>query len=288
MESVSFPARDGFGLSGDWFEPEGPRRAVAVVAGAMGVRRRFYQAFAAFLAGNGLSALTFDYRGLGGSRPPGPLSRFRAELHQWGEEDLAGALEHARASHPEVPLVFIGHSLGGQLLGLASNAGTVGAALLVSSQSGYWRLWPISSRWRMVLIWHMAIPAITRALGYLPLSRLGSGEDVPRGVALEWARWGRHPRYVLSWAEGRPEARFASLTCPLRALAIADDHFYAPRPAVEALMAMYPGTRSELKVVTPAEAGARAIGHFGFFKDAHRAKLWPDAVEWLLGAVGPR
>ena len=74
METVTFPARDGFRLSGDWFEPVGPSRAVAVIAGAMGVRRRFYRAFAAFLAENGIATLTFDYRGIGGSRPSGALS----------------------------------------------------------------------------------------------------------------------------------------------------------------------------------------------------------------------
>ena len=251
----------------------------------MGVRRGFYQAFAAFLAESGVATLIFDYRGVGGSRPQQGLSRFRAELHEWGEQDLAAALALASATHPELPLAFVGHSVGGQILGLASNAASVQAVLLVASQSGYWALWPPSSRWRMVLIWHLAIPALSRMVGYLPLSRLGAGEDVPKGVALEWARWGRHPRYVLSWADGRPGTRFASLACPLRSLAIADDRFYAPLPAVEALLAMYPATRSELKVVTPREAGAPAIGHFGFFKDAHRATLWPEAVEWLATAA---
>ena len=72
-----------------------------------------------------------------------------------------------------------------------------------------------------------------------------------------------------------------------RSLAIADDRFYAPRRAVEALLAMYPNARSELAVVTPDGAGARAIGHFGFFKGVHRARLWPEALGWLLGALDP-
>jgi hypothetical protein len=130
-------------------------------------------------------------------------------------------------------------------------------------------------------------PPRSRLLGYLPLSRLGGGEDVAKGVALEWARWGRDPRYVLSWAEGRPDARFAAIACSLRSLAIAADRFYAPRRAVEALLAMYPNARSELAVVTPEGAGTRAIGHLGFFKGVHRARLWPEALGWLLGALDP-
>lgn len=278
-QATTFPARDGFALAGDRFESARPPRAVAVVAGAMGVRRRFYQPFATFLGENGLATLTFDYRGVGGSRPPGRLSRFRAALHEWGEEDLAGAIDCASTWRPGIPLVLVGHSVGGQLVGLAANAEAVAAMLFVAAQSGYWRLWPFRSRWRMVLIWHLAIPALSRAFGYLPLSRLGGGADVPAGVALEWARWARHPRYVMSWAEGRPHARYGSIACPLRALAIADDRFYAPRSPVEALVAMYPRTRSEVRLVTPGESGP--IGHFGFFKEIHRETLWREAVDWI-------
>ena len=160
------------------------------MAGAMGVRRRFYAAFATFLAENGVSTLTFDYRGVGGSRPPGRLSRFRAELHEWGEEDLAGAIDFASTWYPGVPLVLVGHSVGGQLVGLAHNAEKVAAMLFVSAQSGYWRLWPLPWRWQIVLVWHLSIPALTRTLGYLPLSLLGGGADVPAGVALEWGALG--------------------------------------------------------------------------------------------------
>jgi predicted alpha/beta hydrolase len=286
MPAVTFPARDGYVLGGTLFEAASPPRAAVVVAGAMGVPRGFYDAFAAFLTENGLASLTFDYRGVGGSRPPGRLSAFRAALHEWGEEDLAGALDFMARACPGVPLVLVGHSVGGQLAGLAANLGQVAAMLFVASQSGYWRLWPWSTRWQLVVVWHVVIPALSRALGYLPMRRLGGGADVPAGVAIEWARWARHPRYVLSWADARPGARFATVACPLRAIAVADDRFYAPRRAVQALVEMYPRSRSETVVVSPADAGAAALGHFGYFRKAHRATLWPAALRWIEDAAG--
>ena len=36
--------------------------------------------------------------------------------------------------------------------------------------------------------------------------------------------------------------------------------------------------------VTPAEAGVRKIGHFGFFRPDLRDTLWKDAADWLLEA----
>ena len=105
----------------------------------------------------------------------------------------------------------------------------------------------------------------------------GQGEDVPRGVAMEWASWGRDPRYVFSYAEPRGGLGFASYSGPIRSVAVADDS-YAPRAAVEALLAMYSAAQPELKVVQPNGA---PIGHFGFFK---QRTLWPEAAEWLMAA----
>ena len=39
--------------------------------------------------------------------------------------------------------------------------------------------------------------------GYLPMRAFRQGEDVPAGVAREWAEWGRHPRYVRKYADPR-------------------------------------------------------------------------------------
>jgi predicted alpha/beta hydrolase len=35
--------------------------------------------------------------------------------------------------------------------------------------------------------------------------------------------------------------------------------------------------------VRPADAGVPEIGHFGFFRPAHRDTLWRDAAAWLRG-----
>jgi len=153
----------------------------------------------------------------------------------------------------------------------------------VGAQSGYWGNWRGAGRLRMLFCWTALFPALTRALGYLPLKRLtGGGEDVPPGVALEWATWGRDPDYVLSYARRKDGARgYAGFTGRLRAYALADDS-YAPRTAVQALLAFYPAASRELLYVEPASIGARSIGHFGFFHQRFRDTLWSDARSWLL------
>jgi predicted alpha/beta hydrolase len=283
VETLTVPARDGYPLAADLHLPDGAPVAAALVAPAMGVPRRYYAAFASYLARAGIAALAVDVRGVGGSRPA-RLRGFEATLAGWGEHDLAGALDALAGRFPRVKLLWVGHSAGGQLFGLVDGP-PVSGALLVASQSGHWRHW--DGLWRVVMagMWWAVVPALASTVGYLPLRALGQGEDVPKGVALEWARWGRHPEYILPHARARGGAAFARYDGPLRAYAIADDA-YAPAAAVRALVAGYSAARAEVRVVRPEDVGERRIGHFGFFRPHFEATLWGDALAWLRGAAG--
>lgn len=278
-EDVRFPARDGDALAGTLFPAERPRGTV-VVASAMGVRRRLYARFAERLAGGGLTTLTFDYRGIGGSRR-GPLRGFAAELHDWGELDLAGAIDWLAARHRDLPLQLVTHSVGGQIFGLIEETPAVGAVFL-ASQSGSWRLWRGLPRLGMFFVWHLAVPGLARAFGYLPMRAIGQGEDLPAGVAREWAAWGRRDEYVWSYAGPRGGRGFRRWTGTLRAYAIADDG-YAPQRGVEALAAMYSRARVEVRTISPGDFGLRRIGHFGLFRPELGAAIW-DEIDATLHA----
>jgi predicted alpha/beta hydrolase len=279
---VILPALDHLPLAGTLSEPQGQSRGAVVIAPAMGVPRGFYGAFSDFLADGGLTVLRFDYRGIGGSLR-GPVNASDATMHSWGEQDLAGAIRFLRDREPRLPLLLVGHSAGGQLLGLAPDANQIRAALFVAAQSGYWRNWSAVGRLRMLFYWTVLFPTLTRALGHLPLKRLtGGGENVPARVALEWCEWGRHPDYVLSYARRKDGARgYHSFAGRIRAYALSDDP-YAPLAAVQALLDFYPSASRELRSIDPASIGVSSIGHFGFFQRRFRDTLWAEARTWLL------
>jgi predicted alpha/beta hydrolase len=277
-EEVRFPARDGRPLAGTLFAPAQPRGSV-VLASAIAVRRRLYAPLAEHLAEAGLAALTFDYRGMGDSRD-GPPRRSAARLHEWGELDLAGAFDWMVGRHPALPLQLLAHSLGGQLFGLVEDAPVAGA-VFVAAQSGSWRLWRGLPRLGLFALWHLVVPGLARTLGYVPMSAFGQGEDLPGSVGAEWARWCRHPDYVWSYAGPRGGMGFARWSGPLRCYAISDDG-YAPRPSVEALMAMYSRARAELRVLRPRDVGAERIGHFEPFRPRFRDTIWRELRDTLL------
>ncbi len=281
--AIRVDADDGYPLAARLFPASGEPRAIVAVASAMGVPQRHYAPFAAHLASAGFTALTFDYRGVGGSAPPS-LRGFEATLHDWGERDLEGVLAHLERRWPSLPRLLVAHSVGGQVAGLAPRAAALSGLLFVASSSGYWGHWRGRRQAAMLASWYLALPLATRLLGFAPMRRTLGGEDLPAGVAAEWGRWGRRPDYVLSYAKGRAGACYDRIRAPLRAYAFTDDG-YAPEPGVRAMVAAYPAARAEVRVVSPSEAGA-PVGHFGFFRLRFRPTLWREAVEFL-GRVRP-
>lgn len=282
-KDVELRAADGVSLAGTLYEPRGEaiaraeRRLPVVISSATGVKRRYYTAFASWLASEGFRVLTFDYRGIGGSRAPG-AGWHGAAMSAWGEQDLAGVVEHAANELGGGRAAVLGHSVGGQLLGLLpeSTQARIQVAVNVASGSGDFRLWPSSVRWQMALLWYGVIPSVTRVVGYLP-GKLGIGEDLPPGVALEWAKWCRTPGYLVGGPNAPRRAGFARFDAPVLAFGFEDDA-YAPPEAVDALLSLYSSARIHERRVPRTEA---RVGHFGFFRERHRERFWREAATFL-------
>jgi len=282
--ALVFEAADGRPLAATVLEPPRVEGAV-VIASATGVPRRIYEGIAGCLAEAGLAVLTFDYRGIGGSRRGRSLRDEDARMQDWGRLDLEGALGWMRQAYPGAPLLMLGHSAGGQLIGLAPSARHLAGAALIGSQLGWAGHWPWPARVVMWSMWHAMIPALTAARGYLPMQALGQGEDLPAGVAREWAAWGRERNYLFDVLGPPVRADYAALRFPVRGLHISDD-LYAPRSGVEALVSFY-GGRREVHTVTPAEAGVGRIGHFGWVRPQFEQAIWAPIRDWFLGRLQP-
>lgn len=285
VSEIALQARDGHALAATWTAPaDQSPRCVLVIGGALGVPRAYYGPFAAYLARRGAGVLTFDYRGVGGSAPPS-LRGYPARLDQWGRYDLAAAIDWAGAGPRRgLPLVYMGHSVGGQILGLADNCDRVQAALTVASQHGYWRNWPAPRKYLLAAFWWAILPTLTQGLGYCPSRRLGLGENLPAGVGLDWARWGRTAGYLHNCLDKEQCRGYEQFAGRLLAYSFADDPF-APHTSVSRFLVFYPRAGGEHRHIRPAEVGAQQIGHFGYFRPWFRNSLWNDAASWLTAQL---
>lgn len=277
---IELPARDGVLLAATLFEPARPNGSALLLNGGTGIPRQFYDAFARHLAERGFVVLTYDYRGIGQSEAPSS-----ATMEQWGSVDQASMIDHLVRLRPGASLGLIGHSLGGQILGLADNIGRVRAAVLVCSQSGHWRHWPRGRRrLRMLALWWLLIPGLTALAGRFPGSWIGTA-DLPAGIARNWARWGRSPHYICDERGGALRPYNDGVACHLRWLSFCDDPI-APFDAVEALRPYYPRARVERLHLAPRDVGVASVGHFGFFRKTMPRPSWDNIADWLARSLG--
>jgi predicted alpha/beta hydrolase len=281
IDGLTLTADDGAALGATWTRAPRAAPAVVLVAGATAVPHRFYARWSADLADRGFDVLTFDFRGIGASRT-GPLSGVPATLQDWGRRDLAAALDEALREADGRPVLLVGHSFGGQALGLVPGAERLAGGVTIASGWGWWGFQPWWRRPGLLSVWYGAIPLWTGLLGYVPAG-VGLGDGLPGGVAAEWARWCRSPGYLLDHVPDARE-RFAAIEAPFHVLALSDDA-YIPPPAVAALAEVLPAAR--LEVIDGSRHGG--VGHFGFFRPAAKA-LWDDVAARLaaLATSGAR
>lgn len=286
-ETVTIACRDGYSLGADLWSPAGhDPLGVVIVNAATGVCARYYHPYARFLADQGFAVVTYDYRGIGASRPPS-LRHSAIRWRDWGELDFDAVVRWARAFGPGVPLMVVGHSIGGFLPGYAAAATSIDRVLTVGAQYAYWRDYAASRRWRLLLKWHLAMPAITAAVGYFPGRRLGWLEDLPPRVVGEWSL--RGARFEDSYPRHERQAiveRFAAVRAPILAVGVSDDEF-ATLPALLRGLAYYARSERSVVVLKPGDLGFEAVGHFGLFHARHREGFWPATCRWLRDGVNP-
>jgi predicted alpha/beta hydrolase len=268
-------ATDGYPLAATLYYSDRlqlPQR-VAIINCATGVKASYYARYARFLAAHGYLAVTYDYRGIGASRPLS-LRRLKASKFDWGSKDFEGILQWVIKNFPDAGIAVVGHSIGGVLPGFSASGGRIDRMLTVAAQFAYWQDYAARARYRMLLKWHVLMPLATALAGYFPGRRLGWLEDLPAGVAYEWAF--RRARLQPDGA-GR---LFPQLRCPLLAYSISDDDFGTPA-AVLRLLRHYRGSERTHVVVRPQELALAEIGHFAFFHDRFSGNLWLESLAWL-------
>ena len=286
-DDITFPAKDGYSLGGTLFLPRGAKRHAVLISSATAVPRQIYKGFASYLAGRGSAVLTYDYRGTGDSRQKSlvgynkskSLAGFQASMSDWAALDAAAAVTWMRDRYSGLPLGYVGHSFGGQALGLLPNNTEIARALLIASQAGYWGLMTSPERYRVYALLNFVGVPLTRLLGYAP-GRMGLGLDLPKGVFLQWVRWVMSKRYMFDDPTLEALANFPNYRGALRALCISDDP-WATRPAVDLLCSGFTSITPDIDTITPSDVGVARIGHFGFFRSQHRDMLWRGAAEWL-------
>lgn len=270
-------AEDGHELVSRRMVPDGPVRGWLVVAPATGVPQGFYRRFAEHAARDGWAVASVDYRGIGESwpRPAAALRELRLDYRDWARLDLAALIRDLDA-----PVAVVGHSYGGQALGLLPDdvLTRVQAAYAFGSGSGWTGWMPRLEQLRVRLLWSVVGPAVVAATGRLAWSRLGMGEDLPRDVYRQWRRWCGYPRYYFDdpLEQEAMTSAFARPDFPMMFVNSTDDRWIPPA-ARDAFVSAYTGA----EVSTLDVSG---VDHMGYFRPGAES-LWDQALTWLGARV---
>ncbi len=185
-------AKDGRSLAAHWFSATEARRGAAVINGATGFPQTFYFKLAQYLAERGYDALIYDYRGMNFSAPR-DLAREAARMSDWGLLDMPAALDAAAERAQGLPVVTLGHSIGGQFLGLLRNHAKARIHVQIATSVGYWRWEAAPFRYLAWWFWRVHGPLMLALKGYVPSGGGWAGLPLPRGVYEEWRRWCLRP-----------------------------------------------------------------------------------------------
>jgi predicted alpha/beta hydrolase len=280
-EITTLSAIDGERLVARLYRASSPHGAV-VIAPAMGVPQTFYARFATWLASRGYETLTFDYRGSGESRR-GSMRDVDVDVIGWARLDANAALRAMRERHPQRPITWIGHSLGGQVVPFVPDHRELAKIVTVAAGSGYWRQNVPQLRRFVWLLWYLAVPVSVPLVGYFPGRALRMVGDLPRGVIEQWRAWCLHPGYAAGAEIGGHEL-FLRVTTPITSLSFTDDEMMSA-DSIASLHRAYAAARVKMRRIAPRDVGVVRIGHFGFFK---APAIWDQLVAPELARMPSR
>lgn len=277
-EVVDVVARDGLSLSATWFMTDTPQEKVILINAATGVTQNYYAEFAAWLTTLGFNVYTFDYRGIGNSRPKN-LRHLLSDMKDWSN-DVDALISHIARVHPRSQLVILGHGIGGQLIGMSQLSRHADAFVMIGSQTPYWKNYEgFWMRLKLLFFWYVTIPFTTKLVGYFPAAKLGLFEDLPADVARQWSRWAKTQNYIF---DELPGARSIFEMLSQRALMISfSDDELAPHRAVLDLKGFYKNLKFDHWHFQPEDVLQKKVGHFGFFKKRMEPALWRETVSWI-------
>jgi predicted alpha/beta hydrolase len=199
-EQFDIRTSDAWSLRADVHEPERDVIGTAVLAHAMMARRsEFYRpagaGLARFFVERGWRTIAFDFRGHGDSGPsPREGANFGYDDFVTYDLPAVHAFARSRGAPRRLPVVLVGHSLGGHAALASQGSGLASFDGLVAVATNIWvpSLEPSRARWLVKRASLAAAAAICRRVGRFPARALRMGsDDEPRAYFEDFERFAR-------------------------------------------------------------------------------------------------
>ncbi len=277
-EDIKIKCKDGFELAATIYKPELSKGAI-MIAPATGIKRRFYNSFATHLSENGFGVICFDNRGIGDSKK-GDINSIDASLIHWGKLDMTAVMESLKLNFPNQLYHIVGHSAGGQLIGLMDNAFDVHSFFNFASSSGSLKNMKYPFKLSALFFLNIYIPINNLLFGKTNSQWVGMGETLPKKVASQWKKWCNSRGYVATdFGKAIEKHHFFELKCSSLWLHAIDDGI-ANLDNVKDMTRIYSNCNTEIITLNPKKINKKNLGHMGFFSSKNK-DLWNYAIDFF-------
>ena len=278
MQKIQIICKDKREIAGLFFKVTHPKAAV-IICPATGIKKEFYMALARYLAENKYAVICFDNRGIGASLK-GSINLEDADLIDWGKLDMTAAFETLKKQVPNVDYHLIGHSAGGQLVGLMENALELKTIFNVACSSGSIANMSWAFRPKAYFFMNIFIPVCNKLLGHTKSQWVGMGEPLPRNVAAQWSKWCNGRGYVEMEFGHKIKDHFYDKIAIDSIWYYATDDQIACLENVKDMTRVYSKARCKIAKLHPPTHEINQIGHMKFFSKRNHF-LWQLVLDWL-------
>jgi predicted alpha/beta hydrolase len=259
-------------------DPQSPnvRLGVLIFCPALAVPQKFYTQCAEFFAEAGFTVLSFDYRGVGESAGPE-----NPRLGEWGSQDMEAVIQFAQALPGAPSIYLLGHSIGGQLIGLAPSAKRLKGIVLVGASFPYWRRYKGLRKITMGFMFALMMPLVCVFKKQFPSKLFGLGPTaLPSSLMADWSKWISEDEYLLDPKFGFDPKGYQGLEQNILAYAFDDDD-YVPTASFEKILDAFSSADIDKRDLITKNEPYGPVGHFDYFRKAGTAGLWQDTLNWL-------
>ena len=278
MKRIDILTEDHYSLAAHLFEPQISNQKVLLINSATGVKQQIYFSVAQFFADHGFTVITYDYRGIGLSKPDN-MRGFEASMRVWGTTDYKALTDYIKSNFEDYKKYCLGHSVGALILGMNPDSEIFEEFIFVGTQNAFVGNLRLKTKIEAYLGFGIVQPLFTLLLGYFPASWFGLGESLPSGSAFDWRILILNKKSTNKILE-----KSADFSKKLRQKVLviwAEDDAWLTEKGVKSLLEnTYANLRPTYRHIYTSESEKGEIGHVNFFRSYNR-KLWKILLDRL-------
>jgi predicted alpha/beta hydrolase len=233
-----------------------------------------YTEFAEYVSNNNINVITYNYSDT--DVPENKLKTSKTSIQEWATCDMNTIIDSIVDMNSEAKIFVLGHSLGGQIIGLTENCAKLDGIILVAAQTGYWKFWPFPLNIINYLTWYLYVPMLLKTYGFFPKGKDKNLSHMPKRATTDWMKWCQSPNYLFENIS-LSEQYYNTIKCPLLSISFGDD-LYATKQAVDWLTSKYQNVKLNRIHYTSKEY---KYGHSSAFEPSNFSTIGTDIINFI-------